>query len=441
MKITRITKRLSALALCAVLAVGSLAVSAGAAQSSAVTAQISPNIDVVVDGVERTFYNVSGTEVHPIVYNGTTYLPVRAIGELMGKNVNWDQSTLTASLTSPRTTGATVGTPDTSAVTKNVTVGLHPEYTILVDGVERTFTNVNGTVVYPMAYNGSIYLPLRAIGNLMGKTVAWDGATSTATLSGGNEITDADSFNQTGGNTGSTGNTGTTTGTITADRAKEIALKDAGLTAGQVTFIRSQLDRDDGRLVYDVEFYNSATYTEYDYEIDASTGAIVSSDFDAEYYTRPSTGATITAERAKEIALSDAGLSASQVSFIRSQLDWDDGRQIYEVEFYNTATYTEYDYEIDAGTGAILSRDYDAEYYTRPSTGGSTDTSNLISADRAKEIALGRAPSGATVVKCELERDDGRYLYEIEMRSGRTEYSCDVDASTGAIYDWDVDYD
>ena len=55
MKITRITKRLSALALCAVLAVGSLAVSAGAAQSTTVTAQISPNIDVVVDGVERTF--------------------------------------------------------------------------------------------------------------------------------------------------------------------------------------------------------------------------------------------------------------------------------------------------------------------------------------------------------------------------------------------------
>ena len=436
MKVNRISKKLGALVLCAALAAGSLVVSAGAAQSSTVTAQLSPNIDVVVDGVERTFYNVSGTEVHPIAYNGTTYLPVRAIGELMGKNVNWDQSTLTVSLTSPRTSAAATGTPDTSAVTQNVTVGLHPEYTILVDGVERTFTNVNGTVVYPMAYNGSIYLPIRAIGNLMGKSVAWDGATSTVTLSGGNEITDADSFDQTGGNTG------TSTGAaITAERAKEIALSDAGLSASQVSFIRSQLDRDDGRLVYDVEFYNTATYTEYDYEIDASTGAIVSSDFDAEYYTRPSTGATITAERAKEIALSDAGLSASQVSFIRSQLDWDDGRQIYEVEFYNTATYTEYDYEIDAGTGAILSRDYDAEYYTRPSTGGSTDTSNLISAERAKEIALGRAPSGATVVKCELERDDGRYLYEIEMRSGRAEYSCDVDASTGAIYDWDVDYD
>ena len=438
MKITRITKRLSALALCAVLAVGSLAVSAGAAQSTTVTAQISPNIDVVVDGVERTFYNVSGTEVHPIVYNGTTYLPVRAIGELMGKNVNWDQSTLTASLTSPRTTGATVGTPDTSAVTKNVTVGLHPEYTILVDGVERTFTNVNGTVVYPMAYNGSIYLPLRAIGNLMGKTVAWDGATSTATLSGGNEITDADSFNQTGGNTGSTGNTGTTTGTITADRAKEIALKDAGLTAGQVTFIRAHLDWDDGRRVYDVEFYNSANYTEYDYEIDASTGAILSKDFDAEYYTQPGTGGTgaaITADRAKEIALNHAGVSASSATFVYAKLDWDDGRLQYDVEFYSGST--EYDYEIDANTGAILSYDHDWDNTTQTIPAGS----NLISADRAKEIALGRAPSGATVVKCELERDDGRYLYEIEMRSGRTEYSCDVDASTGAIYDWDVDYD
>ena len=434
MKVNRISKKLGALVLCAALAAGSLVVSAGAAQSSAVTAQLSPNIDVVVDGVERTFYNVSGTEVHPIAYNGTTYLPVRAIGELMGKNVNWDQSTLTASLTSPRTSAAATGTPDTSAVTQNVTVGLHPEYTILVDGVERTFTNVNGTVVYPMAYNGSIYLPLRAIGNLMGKTVAWDGATSTATLSGGNEITDADSFNQTGGNTGSTGNTGT----ITADRAKEIALSDAGLSASQVSFIRSQLDWDDGRQIYEVEFYNTATYTEYDYEIDAGTGAILSRDYDAEYYTRPSTGGTgaaITADRAKEIALNHAGVSASSATFVYAKLDWDDGRLQYDVEFYSGST--EYDYEIDANTGAILSYDHDWDNTTQTIPAGS----NLISADRAKEIALGRAPSGATVVKCELERDDGRYLYEIEMRSGRTEYSCDVDASTGAIYDWDVDYD
>ena len=435
MRTNRIAKRVSAIALCAALAVGSLAVSAGAAQSSTVSAQLSPDISVEVDGAVRTFYNVNGQEVHPIAYNGTTYLPVRAIGELMGKNVNWDQSTLTVSLTSPRTSAAAAGTPDAAAAARSVTVELHPEYTILVDGVERTFTDVNGNAVYPMAYAGSVYLPVRAIGNLMGKSVGWDQATGTVTLSGGNEITDADSFNQTGGNTGNTGNTGTTTGSITADRAKEIALKDAGLTAGQVTFIRAHLDWDDGRRVYDVEFYNSANYTEYDYEIDASTGAILSKDFDAEYYTQPGTGAAITADRAKEIALNHAGVSASSATFVYAKLDWDDGRLQYDVEFYSGST--EYDYEIDANTGAIISYDHDWDNTTQTIPAGS----NLISADRAKEIALGRAPSGVTVVKCELERDDGRYVYEIEMRSGRTEYSCDIDAATGTIFDWDVDYD
>ena len=54
-------------------------------------------------------------------------------------------------------------------------------------------------------------------------------------------------------------------------------------------------------------------------------------------------------ERAKEIALNHAGLTASGVTFVRSYLDWDDGRAQYEVEFY--ANNTEYDYDIDAITG------------------------------------------------------------------------------------------
>ena len=43
-------------------------------------ADLRPDIDVVIDGAERTFYNASGAEVHPISYQDTTYLPVRAIG-------------------------------------------------------------------------------------------------------------------------------------------------------------------------------------------------------------------------------------------------------------------------------------------------------------------------------------------------------------------------
>ncbi len=56
---------------------------------------------------------------------------------------------------------------------------------MLVDGVRQSFTDVNGNAVLPLVYNGSVYLPLRAVAHLMGKTVCWDSATSTVTLTGG----------------------------------------------------------------------------------------------------------------------------------------------------------------------------------------------------------------------------------------------------------------
>lgn len=65
----------------------------------------------------------------------------------------------------------------------------------------------------------------------------------------------------------------------------------------------------------------------------------------------------ISVERAKEIALSHAGLSADQVTFVKVNMDFDDGIQKYEIEFYYN--YREYSYEIDANTGNILSYEQD----------------------------------------------------------------------------------
>ncbi|MDR0990516.1 MAG: PepSY domain-containing protein [Propionibacteriaceae bacterium] len=72
---------------------------------------------------------------------------------------------------------------------------------------------------------------------------------------------------------------GQTVGTdIGKAQAKQIALADAGLTEAEVSFFRVQRDNDDGRRVYDIEFYHGVS--EYDYEIDMYTGQIVSKDFD-----------------------------------------------------------------------------------------------------------------------------------------------------------------
>ena len=67
---------------------------------------------------------------------------------------------------------------------------------------------------------------------------------------------------------------------ISADDAKDYALNHAGLTENQATFVRSERDLDDGTLKYDVEFYTNDGL-EYDYEIDSSTGKVLSFDIDA----------------------------------------------------------------------------------------------------------------------------------------------------------------
>ena len=54
--------------------------------------------------------------------------------------------------------------------------------TIVVDGKKIVPKGVNGKVVEPMIYNGTTYLPVRAVANAFGKAVYWDGPTYTVYL-------------------------------------------------------------------------------------------------------------------------------------------------------------------------------------------------------------------------------------------------------------------
>ncbi len=69
-----------------------------------ITAQLRPDLKVVIDDVEQEFYDAAGTQVYPVLYNGTTYLPLRAIGSSLGMSVDWNQDKFTATLTSKNTT-------------------------------------------------------------------------------------------------------------------------------------------------------------------------------------------------------------------------------------------------------------------------------------------------------------------------------------------------
>lgn len=153
---------------------------------------------------------------------------------------------------------------------------------------------------------------------------------------------------------------------LTEEEAKAAALAHAGLTADQVKFSRTEFEYDDGRPEYEVEFRKDDT--EYDYTIHAETGAVLK--YDQEFdpvrtepkptETQPAAapnGPALTREEAEAIALAHAGLTADQVVYLRSELDYDRGQPEYEVEF--RVDRTEYDYEINADTGAIISWDKD----------------------------------------------------------------------------------
>ncbi len=146
---------------------------------------------------------------------------------------------------------------------------------------------------------------------------------------------------------------------IGAERAKSIALSHASLAETAVFDLDCELDYEYGRMVYEVDF--DANGAEYEYEIDAKSGDILLFEIERNgtkqqggSMTQESAG-YIVAEKAKSIALSNAGLTAASVTGLISELDSDDGAAVYEVEFIYGGY--EYEYKIDAKSGAIIESD------------------------------------------------------------------------------------
>lgn len=145
------------------------------------------------------------------------------------------------------------------------------------------------------------------------------------------------------------------TGEITEEEAKAIAFQNAQVVPEEVTAIRVKRDIDDGIPVYDVEFY--VQNKEYDYEIQAADGAILSVDYDVEeeFQANPSATGVISEAEAKQIILNRLPEATEQNIYIR--LDNDDGIQEYEGEV--VINNTKYEFEINAQTGEITNWEQD----------------------------------------------------------------------------------
>lgn len=160
-------------------------------------------------------------------------------------------------------------------------------------------------------------------------------------------------------------NKGKSSNVISIDKAKNIAVNEVG---GNVKSI--ELDKEDGRLIYDVELYHSNMDDDVDLDIDAITGKVLhidrdddrddgyeferdlESDDDDKYKdTKENQRASISHKQAIEIALNDSPGKVTE-----AELD-DDG--YYEIEIKNGRT--EIDMKVDAASGKIIKKEIDRD--------------------------------------------------------------------------------
>ncbi len=164
---------------------------------------LKPDISVELNGVRQVFKDANGQTVYPIIYNGTAYLPVRAVSALMKEPVEWDSGSKTVyigkTLTYPVKSAAPIPTDAAAPAEESdisvsqgmaptlVTGYSRPSVLIMYDFEIQTFKDANGVTVYPLNYNGSTYLPIRAISGLMDEPITWDGTAKRISIGDGEE--------------------------------------------------------------------------------------------------------------------------------------------------------------------------------------------------------------------------------------------------------------
>ena len=247
---------------------------------------------------------------------------------------------------------------------------------------------------------------------------------------------------------------------LSEDEVRAIVFNHAGVNANDVREFEIELDDEHGIWVYEVEF--KAGNIEYDYVVNAVTGEIIKSETEvdddptaAPGTPRPTAQPTqqpgsefLSEDEIRAIVFNHAGVNANDVREFEIELDDEDGIWVYEVDF--KAGNIEYDYVVNAVTGAIIrvETEIDDDPTAAPGTPRPTAQptqqpgSEFLSEDEIRAIVFNHAGVNANDVRefeIELDDEDGIWVYEVEFESGRHEYSYEVNALTGEIIDYEID--
>ena len=143
----------------------------------------------------------------------------------------------------------------------------------------------------------------------------------------------------------------------------------------------------------------------------------------------------LTMEEAKAIAVKSVGGKVTEI-----ELDREKSGDIYEVEVKSKGV--EYDLDIDAKTGKVLRTEKDDNDNDDFDNDDSDDKvivpdGKFITEKAAIKIAMKQAKG--TVTEIELDEEDGRVIYEIEIEDGKYDYDFDIDAISGEVLKFEKD--
>jgi len=117
------------LSFCIVIALIGSAVVVASGQLQNISAYLNHGVTIKYNGEVQTMFDANGTQVHPITYNGTTYLPVRAVADMLDVPVDWDAANNTVLLgNTPSVASGDINTDPntTSVITYGVSVTKTP---------------------------------------------------------------------------------------------------------------------------------------------------------------------------------------------------------------------------------------------------------------------------------------------------------------------------
>lgn len=245
---------------------------------------------------------------------------------------------------------------------------------------------------------------------------------------------------------------------IGEEKAKEAAFAHAGVAAGDVIYYEMDMDVEKGVMVYEIDF-KCGGY-EYEYDVNARTGDIVKNkkeiDDDMPRGTQSPSGGTGTsggtaqAEEGAAGGTAQTGAGASDGT-AQTGTGTADGTTQTQTGTTMPSDGTQTPAPPAGSSGTYYHPEQHHEDYHHgsyaPTQGGSGSTgtaSGTITLEQAKEIALNHAGLTADAVyfeKAKLDYDDGMQIYEVEFISGNVDYEYEIDALTGAVWDYEWDYD